>query len=100
MRNLTVSLLCIFSFQSSAAQNIRINDYNTIGWFTNQGNWKLNNKWSVHTEYQWRREDVVASWQQSLLRVGMNFQLSPKVQLRAGYAWIETFNYGDIPIQA
>jgi Protein of unknown function (DUF2490) len=98
----TIAAIVVFSCLSfcSNAQNTRINDRNTIGWFAHLGNWKLNNKWSVHTEYQWRREDVVTEWQQSLLRLGMNYQLSPKVQLRAGYAWIETFNYGDFPIQA
>jgi hypothetical protein len=30
----------------------------------------------------------------------MNYQVNPKLQLRFGYGWIETFNYGDIPIQA
>jgi hypothetical protein len=98
----TIASIIVFSCLSfySTAQNTRINDRNSIGWFAHLGNWKLNNKWSVHTEYQWRREGVVTDWQQSLLRLGMNYQLSPKVQLRAGYAWAETFNYGDIPIQA
>ncbi len=100
MRWLIVLFLVVISSPSVLAQNTRINDYNSIGWWAYIGTWKLNSKWSVHTEYQWRREDIVKTWQQGLLRVGMNYQLSPKLQVRAGYAWAETYNYGDIPIQA
>ena len=32
------------------------------------------------------------------MRVGTNLQISPNILLRAGYAWIETFNYGTYPI--
>jgi len=32
------------------------------------------------------------------LRVGVNYQLNPRVLFRLGYAWIETYPYGEIPI--
>ena len=92
-------LLAAFS-ASLFAQNTRINDRNNIGWWAGFGTFKLANKWSLHTEYQWRRENFVTDWQQSLLRVGANYQIDPKIQLRLGYAWIETFPYGDYPINA
>jgi hypothetical protein len=82
------------------AQNTRINDNNRIGWWANFVNIKLNKSFSLHGEYQWRREDYVNEWQQSLLRTGLNYQINPKTQLRVGYAWIETFPYGDFPINA
>jgi hypothetical protein len=93
-------LILLLLLNTAAAQNTRITDRNTIGWWNYFGTIKLNNKWSLHTEYQWRRENIAASWQQSLLRLGVNYQAGPQLQLRAGYGWIETFNYGDIPIQA
>lgn len=82
------------------AQNTRITEKNTIGWFNNFSTIKLSEKWSGHLEYQWRREDIVKGWQQSLFRTGANYQANNKVSLRLGYAWIETFPYGDIPLQA
>jgi hypothetical protein len=82
------------------AQNTRLNDPNRIGWWANFTTIKVNPKWGLHIEYQWRREDYVATWQQSLFRSGVNYQISPKAQVRVGYAWIETFNYGDYPINA
>lgn len=83
-----------------SAQNTRLSDHNRIGWWATFATLKINSKWGIHGEYQWRRENFVEHWQQGLLRVGANYQLSPKIQVRAGYAWIETFNYGDYPINA
>lgn len=82
------------------AQNGRITDRNSIGWFNYFGTIKLNTKWSLHTEYQWRRAQIIKDWQQSLLRLGVNYQLNNDVQFRLGYAWAETFAYGDIPLNA
>ncbi len=96
-----LSVLLFLTFCAAAlAQNTRLNDPNRVGWWTNFTTIKLNDRWGLHAEYQWRRENFVVHWQQSLLRLGINYQLTPKVQLRGGYAWIETFNYGDFPINA
>lgn len=84
----------------AAAQNTRISNYNHIGWYNYFGTIKLNKQWSVHTEYQWRRNNWGLTWQQSLLRTGINYQLRKEVQLRLGYAWIETYAYGEIPINS
>lgn len=80
------------------AQNTRITDNNTIGWFAYNGTIRIKDNWSIHTEYQWRRDNIITDWQQSLLRTGINYIVNPKLILRVGYAWIETYNYGDIPI--
>ena len=82
------------------AQNSRITDKNTIGWYNNFTTLKLSDKWSGHLEYQWRRENLVKDWQQSLFRTGINYQANNKLLLRLGYAWVETFSYGDFPLQA
>ena len=92
-----IYLIC-FTWHITNAQNTRIKDKNTIGWYAFTGTFNINKKWSVHTEYQWRRDNVITDWQQSLWRTGINFKVNQKLSLRAGYAWIETYNYGDIPI--
>lgn len=84
----------LLSSANATAQNTRIKDPNQVGWWAGFATFKLNNKWGIHSEYQWRRENFVKDWQQSLLRGSLNYQLSPKIQFRLGYAWIETFNYG------
>ena len=100
MKKITFFTILILILQIGHAQNTRINDKNTIGWWTNFTTLKLDDKWSVHLEYQWRRVGVVKNWQQSMMRFGVNYQVNAKLQLRVGYAHVETFAYGDIPIQS
>jgi hypothetical protein len=82
------------------AQNTRLKERNTIGWYAYLGTFALKNKLSIHTEYQWRRNNLIKDWQQGLLRIGLNYQATPKLQLRVGYAWAETFNYGANPLNS
>jgi hypothetical protein len=86
------------SCQISFAQNSRLFTTNTIGWYNYLGTFKLSEKTGMHTEYQWRRNDLLTSWQQGLLRVGLNYNLTPRVLLRGGYAWAETYPYGEYPL--
>lgn len=81
-----------------SGQNSRINTNENIGWYNGFVTFKTSDKLGIHTEYQWRRVQFIEQWQQSLLRVGLNYHLNPRVMFRIGYAWIETFPYGDIPV--
>ena len=85
-------------FQPSFGQNNRLNTNNNIGWYNYFGTFKVSNKIGIHTEYQWRRNNFITDKQQSLLRVGVNYTLNPRVLFRVGYGWIETYPYGDIPL--
>jgi hypothetical protein len=67
-------------------------------WTTYQGNHKLSKKWGLHTEYQWRRADFYQHWQQSLMRIGLDYHLNPNAFVSAGYGSIITFQYGEIPV--
>lgn len=69
----------------------------THGWVMYFGNHKLSEHWGVHTEYQWRRADLFQDWQQSLMRLGVDYY-AKNAQYTAGYGWIKTFQYGDQPI--
>lgn len=94
------AIIVIFIGVSAQAQNPRITNKNSIGWYSYFGTFKLNKKFSAHTEYQFRRNNIISDKFQSLLRVGVNYQAHPAIQLRFGYAWVETYPYGDIPINA
>jgi Protein of unknown function (DUF2490) len=82
------------------AQNTRISDNNNIGWYSYVGTFKLDDKLSIHSEYQFRRDEIISNWQQSLIRVGINFNVNAKFTVRLGYGNIETFDYGDFPINS
>lgn len=95
---LTLLAISFLSVQISYGNTFRLNTYEKIGWYNYFGTFKISEKTGIHTEYQWRRDDVIHHWQQSLLRAGVNYQIRPNAFVRAGYAWIETFPYGEIPI--
>jgi hypothetical protein len=88
----------LFLALNARSQNDRLNDFNNTNWFQTFTTVSLQKKWSLHLEYQWRRESGLKYWQQSLLRIGANYKLNDQVTLHAGYGWIETYPYGDFPI--
>lgn len=90
----------LFTVFSVFAQNDRVSDYNYLNWIQSFNTISLSKKWSLHAEYQWRRAEGLRSWQQSLLRFGVNYKLHDNVVLHGGYAWVKTFPYGDYPIAA
>ena len=98
MRNIFIVVVLLIFNQSTFGQNNRLNTNETIGWYNYFGTFKLTDKVGIHTEYQWRRDELITKPMQSLLRVGVNYQLNPRILFRLGYAWIETYPYGEIPI--
>jgi hypothetical protein len=97
MKNVILFLITVLPF-SLYAQNDRYNDYNNLVWIQSFNTIKLNSKWSLHAEYQLRRDNGLKDWQQSLLRIGANYKVNDNVIVHAGYAWAETFPYGKYPI--
>lgn len=93
-------LLVVFFFPllTARAQNERYNDFNNTNWLQQFTTIRLDKKWGVHLEYQWRRENGLKSWQQSLLRLGVNYKINDQVTAHLGYGWILTYPYGDYPI--
>jgi len=96
-------LILIFVFISglqfySYGQNNRLHSSNSIAWFSFQATISLKNQWSLQTEYHCRRVGGIEEWQQSLLRLGINYRLSPQTTLRMGYALIENYAYGEYSI--
>lgn len=93
----TTFVVCWLLTFSSYAQNERVSDYNTVGWYIYNGDHKLSERWQLHTEYQWRRVDLIRTWQQSLARLGLIYTLSDRVQLSSGYTNFVTYPYGRYP---
>lgn len=85
---------------SVKAQNNREFDDNQIGWHAFFLNYKLNDRFSLHGEFQWRRDNFVSENKQNLYRSGLNIKLHPQATFRVGYAFADTWPYGDTPIQS
>ncbi len=82
------------------AQNTRLSENNDIGWYTVSLTHKISKKWSAQAEYQWRRTEFGKSWQQSLLRPAINYQVTPALQVQLAYVWAETYPYGEYTINS
>lgn len=99
-KSLIICAFILVTVTTGLTQNNRLNTHGTIGWYNYFGSIKLSQKFGLHTEYQWRRDEIISNWQQSLIRVGVNYQYNPRVLFRIGYAHIETWPYGEIPLNS
>lgn len=58
-------------------------------WFAYSGDHAVRGKWALHIDGGWRQTDA-STWNQWLLRPGLNYQVSRKLQLSAAYAYFMT----------
>jgi hypothetical protein len=93
LRTVTLALLAPVLLTAQS----RINDHNAHGWYMYFGDHPIapGSKWGVHLEGQYRRHNVITQWQQLLIRPGINYQLTPKVMLTGGYAYIRSNVYSE-----
>ncbi len=89
----------MIAFSTLSAQENDPNIANQFNsWFMYFGNHRLSERWGLHTEYQWRRSEGAKFWQQSLMRLGIDYYTKSNVMLTGGYGWIVTYPYGEQPI--
>lgn len=93
-----LTIIFLLTSISAAAQEDRIKDPNFINWVQSINKISINDKWSLHLEYQLRRTDGLTSPQQNLLRLGLNYHVHENIMFHGGYAWVATYPYGDYPI--
>ena len=69
-------------------------DSNFGNWLIYIGNKKLNSKWNIHNEVQYRNYDAIGDMEQLLLRTGLGYNLSENNHnLLLGYGYILSENY-------
>ncbi|MBE0657961.1 MAG: DUF2490 domain-containing protein [Bryobacteraceae bacterium] len=73
----------------AAAQRTAVPFNKNLQWFAYAGDHKVAGKWGVHFDGGWRQMSN-ALWNQWLVRPGVNYQLSPKVQLSGAYSYFNT----------
>lgn len=100
MRNINLIFSMVLCYYVISAQSIRKQTNNTTAWLMYFGDHKISPKWGVHLEAQLRRADVMSNPQQILLRPAINYHLSAQTFFSIGYAFVETYPYGDFPVKA
>ncbi len=66
------------------------------------GNWimyfgqnRIHDRWSVHTEIQYRNHDLLPNIEQLLVRTGLYYHLDGNTTLLAGYAYVPSYRLED-----
>ena len=64
-------------------------------WLIYIGSKKLNSKWNIHNEVQYRNYDAMGDLEQLLLRTGIGYNLDNNNNILLGYGYILSENYVD-----
>ena len=78
-----ISQLTILSGQKSGEEELG-------SWFMYFGTNKVSEKFSIHTEAQFRYYEMAANFNQLLLRTGFNYHINPNAIATLGYGYIDT----------
>lgn len=62
-------------------------------WLIYIGNKKINSKWNIHNEVQYRNYNAVGDLEQLLLRTGLGYNITEKDNILLGYGYILSENY-------
>ena len=73
---------------------------NNVGtWFVHFGNQKINDKWNIQSDFQYRDYRFLGQRNQFLARAGLGYNLKPQNHnLLLGYAYIATDNYDEFDL--
>ncbi|MGL4630984.1 MAG: DUF2490 domain-containing protein [Leadbetterella sp.] len=96
IRNLV--FIFFISYLTSHAQDYRSQEENTVSWTGFFATLKVSPKVGIYTEFQLRRAEFASKPLQDFYRMGINYQLHPRAQVRVGYAYAETYAYGEQPL--
>jgi len=71
---------------------------NTNAWLMYFGDHALSDRLALHLEAQLRRANGLRDPQQLLLRPGLIYSLARNARITAGYGYVETYPYGELPV--
>jgi hypothetical protein len=99
MRSLLLSFLLAAGFSAGVGRAADADNANL--WLNYVGDHPIGDgPWGLHLEMQNRLSEWGEDWQQLLFRTGINYQIDPKMSVSLGYAFVETFPYGELPVAA
>ena len=78
----------------ASGQARHVSDTDANGWYVYNGDHRLTNQWGAHTEFQWRRHNIITDPQQILFRVGANYYAGDHAMVTLGYGHIESYSGG------
>ncbi len=92
MRKFSLFILLIIALTGVGAQNINTH-YSS--WNTIDIKKEINNKWSINTEFNFRRTNFLKDWEQFIIRPFVHYKLKKNLDLAIGYSYIQNYRYSD-----
>ncbi|SHK32326.1 Protein of unknown function [Maribacter aquivivus] len=90
MRKAITLLLLTTTIFSTNAQSEITGEDDFGSWFMYFGTNKIADKWSIHTEAQFRYYEMASNFNQLLLRTGVNYHINSDAIATLGYGFIDT----------
>lgn len=88
------SLFAVLVLVFFTPKQVYAQDSNFGNWLIYIGNKKLNNKWNIHNEVQYRNYNAIGDLEQLLLRTGLGYTFNEnKNNVLLGYGYILSENY-------
>lgn len=87
---ITIFLIMFFFIVNAQEREIHYSSWNTI-----DINKKLNEKWSVNTEFNFRRTNFLRVWEQFIIRPFVHYTFENDLDIAIGYSYIKNYNYSD-----
>lgn len=88
-RTLLLFLIAIFFTPKVATAQ----DSNLGNWLIYIGNKKIDEKWNIHNEVQYRNYNAAGDLEQLLLRTGLGYNITENSNILLGYGYILSENY-------
>lgn len=84
-------MLAVISIQANAQEQFsHVSSWNTIDIHK-----KLNDKWSVNNEMNFRRTNFLKDWEQIIIRPFVHYKLEDDLVLSIGYSYIRNYHFSD-----
>lgn len=85
--------IVMIAFLLSLPSLMNAQDSNLGNWLIYIGNKKLNDKWNIHNEVQYRNYNAAGDLEQLLLRTGLGYNITANSNILLGYGYILSENY-------
>lgn len=86
-----IALIILLAFLTP--NETKAQDSNLGNWLIYIGNKKINEKWNIHNEVQYRNYNAAGDLEQLLLRTGLGYNITEKSNILLGYGYILSENY-------
>lgn len=92
MKQVLFALLIVSPFYKTNAQEV---EKYYSSWNTIDIGIKINDKWSVNSEFNIRRTDFLKKWEQFIIRPFVHYKVSKELDLAFGYSYIDNNSFSD-----